>query len=255
MRRRFKKGASGGPKALWSQIPLNNVNWVTNQTATPPAGSLLSGASPGPVFRFWSITPENVLPPGQPSGARSDEENMAFVKRVISKVSMHAVLANLRVNGDAELAENTIRDDIPGPGGIGLDSEGYTGYLLAGGIKDSVLRWSPSAWEGIPVNWWLMYETWEQFNTALDSTFLPQDAVSYQKNRRVFAQGMVAPALTRPVMFSLDKRLPGRGVQLTPGDRDTWAITLAMQVVGGDASVRDRVGFFAGETRVMYYRP
>jgi len=251
MRRRgYRKGAAGGPKSLWAQANLENVNWINN-TEEGNASGLLNGSGTQAIQRVMTINPGSLDADGT---GDSDVERQAYVKRIIFKASMHAVLANLRVNGSSEVALNTIRDDIPGPGGLMGDDSGYTGYLLAGGINDSVSYWGPSAWEGIPITWWLIYETWKEAQDDISNYFDGFAKETYIKNRRVFAQGMLAPALTRPVMFSLDKRFPGRGVQLNNGDRDTWQISLLMQVAGGSGQ-EDRVGFQVGERRVMYYRP
>lgn len=193
-----------------------------------------------------------------------DEQVQMAVHRVIVDMTIYPAVTSLRINGNLLTATETQRDDIPMYPGQTTGNTGLNGYLLNGSIADGPTGFGSQSWfEGQPLNWALMYEEYPQAGQALDASiatnpdiaFDPSTAVEWTKNRRVFRQGHLVTSVHQPARLKIDKRFPGRGLQLTYGDRQIYQLTLAIWGFRSGTTIPTAFNIAIGEMRFQYKRP
>lgn len=259
MRRNFRRRGLSKDKTFWSTLDVENVNH--NYQHVNILGGPGTGAGqpdidqPARLLKWNPFTPNVVRSVGVDN---EDAQEKAFLKRLIIKIPVLAQVQYMVAAGDQGPAFETTRDDIPFTGTGGLSAEPtVSGYLLNGGIGNNQTFGSMSWAEGIPLNWALIYETFQESQVELYQTdYLPATPDNSLQNRREFMRGVTVPTVYKPGSITIDKTFPGRGVMLANGDRQTFQVSLAvwMPTSNYGTGQTPSVGVYFAQARAKYGR-
>lgn len=265
--RRRKAWTNNNPQVLWSnaltELETSGTDGLRWMNYVMKYGNLVTPTHFTAV-RVMTVNPNTptLALGGEPQV--EDEQAQLNVHRVIFDATIYPAVTSLRVNGNLLTATEVQRDDIPMYPGQTTGNTGLNGYLLNGSLADGVTGFGSQSWfEGQPLNWALMYEEYAQATEALDASsagnpsnaFDPTSAAEWSKNRRIFRQGTLVTSVHQPVRLKFDKRFPGRGLQLTYGDRQIYQLTLAIWGYRSGTTIPTAFNLAIGEMRFQYKRP
>lgn len=265
--RRRKAWTNSNPQVLWSnaltELETGGSDGLRWMNYVMKYGNLVT-PSHFVATRVMKINPNvPALALGNEPDA-DDDQHQLNVHRVIFDATIYPAVTSLRINGNLLTATETQRDDIPMyPGQLGSNT-GLNGYLLNGTLADGSTGFGSQSWfEGQPLNWALMYEEYPQSVDALDASvasnadnaFDPTGSFEWTKNKRIFRQGHLVTSVHQPARLKIDKRFPGRGLQLTYGDRQIYQLTLAIWGFRSGTTIPTAFNLAIGEMRFQYKRP
>lgn len=229
----------------WYAPTYNNANYGPDKVClVRRPGSAGSGDLAIPL-RFLNISPETV--------GTEEVDRSIILKKIDIDFPVLPVIGMARVNGTLLEYTQGVRDDVPVNTGI-ADVSGYTGHLVGGTFDTSTLVGAQSHQEGLVLNWMLTYDTNAEWAEA-ESSLEPFDNSFYRKNRRIFDQGHTVATIYRPGRIRIEKTFTGKGVMLTPGARETYAMSLWiwMPQNGGGTITADGLSVVTTKARFGYF--
>jgi len=242
-RRGYRKNSTKNPEAQYAKGGYGNVNWADGR----PNLLWNQTVSDGHIERFLSFNANAV--------DSNAQQPQVFLRRINLEMAVLADIAQVYIAGDRNEFTANERAQIPGVG-ITETGDALTGQLLGGDRANGTLLGGISWAEGVPVTFFMIYETLDEANLPLADVFDGNSIMNEdsQRNKRIFWQKLVVPTLYRPVTFNIKKNFPGAGVRLSMGEREIYQVTLAYQVPAGTgANVRASASAYVGENRFWYF--
>lgn len=242
--RRFKNSTKN-PEAQFSNGTYGNVNWADGRP------NMLWPEGPGDAQ-----VPRRLLSFNADTVASSEAQAQCFLRRINLELAFMATISRVSIAGDNLENNGNERQQIPQPGLAFDTSNTPNGALLNGDPQQASLQGAVSWYEGIPIILFLCYESLAQAESPFDTSFSDDSMLNTnsQRNKRIFWQKLIVPAVTRPVVVNVKKNFPGAGVRLSKGDREIYQVTLGFQgPTHAGVSFSETATEFTGENRWWYF--
>lgn len=246
-KRGFRKNSTRNPEAEFTPGVYGNANWADGKVNLLWGNSTESGDT---AHRLLSFNADTV--------AANEQQPQCFLRRINLELAFMAQVSHVVIGGNTvQEFDNNERKQIPAPGIASQTDDTETGAVIGGEQHASSLQGGASWMEGVPLTLFMIYETLQEAQTAIDfdgdgaTAFF---SASARRNKKIFWTKVVVPTAYRPVTVNLKHSFPGAGVRLSQGDREIYQVTLGfVSPAGLGSSAQTRAACFVGENRFWYF--